>query len=293
MRGDDERQSMIATDFEIYEKFGVPTGALQMHYHDFYEIIYIAEGEFSSLVNNVTYHLHKGDFLLLDRNVMHNYHYVEGRHENSRRIVLWISPDTLESLSGGLTDLSACFHHPGIYAYHFPIYYEEMLRNLLVKIALEEAPDMQLEGGKKLLDRVNLTQFFLYLNELSARKSFSHHPRESTRHSLVERVSVYMDEHLDEDISVEELAKHLHLSKFYLLHRFKELTGTTLHAFLTDKRLIRACEYLQSELAIGEIGNLCGFNDYSVFLRNFKKAYDMSPREYRDLFHNQKPLANL
>lgn len=287
MRGDDERQNMIASDFEIYEKFGVPTGAMQLHYHDFYEIIYIAEGEFSSFVDHATYHLKKGDFLLLDRNVMHHYHYVEGRHENSRRIILWVSEETLVALSGGFTDLTACFHNADGYAYHFPIYYEEMLRNLLMKIALEEAPDMKLEGGKKLLDQVNLTQFFLYLNELSARRTFSYYPEENMRHSLVEQVSDYMDKHLHEEVTVEELANYLHLSKFYLLHRFKELTGTTIHAFLTDKRMIRACEYLGKEVPIGEISSLCGFGEYSVFLRNFKRAYGMSPREYRDLLTNR------
>ena len=91
MSGDDERQYMIREDFEIYEKHGAPAGATALHYHDFYEIIYILDGEFSSLVDNVTYFLKKGDFLLIGRNVMHKYHYVEGKHVRSRRIVLWIS----------------------------------------------------------------------------------------------------------------------------------------------------------------------------------------------------------
>ena len=99
MSGEDERQYMIGEDYEIYEKRGAPTGAVRLHYHDFYEVIYVMEGEFSSLVDNRTYNLKRGDFLLIGRNVMHNYHYVEGKHENSRRIVLWISEGMLEGLS--------------------------------------------------------------------------------------------------------------------------------------------------------------------------------------------------
>lgn len=60
MSGEDERQYMIREDYEIYEKYGAPTGATALHYHDFYEIIYILDGEFSSLVDNVTYFLKKG-----------------------------------------------------------------------------------------------------------------------------------------------------------------------------------------------------------------------------------------
>ena len=69
MSGEDERQYMIREDYEIYEKYGAPTGATALHYHDFYEIIYILDGEFSSLVDNVTYFLKKGDFLLIGRNI--------------------------------------------------------------------------------------------------------------------------------------------------------------------------------------------------------------------------------
>lgn len=48
MSGEDERQVMIAEDFEIYEKHGAPTGATRLHYHDFYEVIYVMEGIFQS-----------------------------------------------------------------------------------------------------------------------------------------------------------------------------------------------------------------------------------------------------
>ena len=41
MSGDDERQYMIGEDYEIYEKRGAPTGAVRLHYHDFYEVIYV------------------------------------------------------------------------------------------------------------------------------------------------------------------------------------------------------------------------------------------------------------
>ena len=69
----EERQYMIDRDYEVYEKEGVPTGAMAFHYHNFYEILYVLEGEYSSMVENQSYHLHKGDFLLIDQNMMHKY----------------------------------------------------------------------------------------------------------------------------------------------------------------------------------------------------------------------------
>ena len=73
----DERQYMMNEDYEVYEKLGAPMGAISFHYHSFYEIIYVLEGEYSSMIEDRTYHMKKGDFLLIDQNVLHKYHYVE------------------------------------------------------------------------------------------------------------------------------------------------------------------------------------------------------------------------
>ena len=47
----EERQYLIDGDYEVYEKEGVPTGAMAFHYHNFYEILYVLEGEYSSMVD--------------------------------------------------------------------------------------------------------------------------------------------------------------------------------------------------------------------------------------------------
>ena len=64
----DERQYMMNENYEVYEKQGAPLGAASFHYHNFYEIIYVLEGEYSSMVENQIYNLKKGDFLLIDSN---------------------------------------------------------------------------------------------------------------------------------------------------------------------------------------------------------------------------------
>ena len=67
----DERQYMMNERYEVYEKQGAPIGAEAFHYHSFYEVIYVLEGEYSSMLENRTYNLKKGDFLLIDINVLH------------------------------------------------------------------------------------------------------------------------------------------------------------------------------------------------------------------------------
>ena len=286
---DDERQFMLDDTYEVYEKQGAPVGAMAFHYHNFYEIIYVCEGEYSSLIENRIYHLRKGDFLLIDQNIRHKYHYIEKKHDNSKRIILWITEAMLNQLAQGAGDLAACFREQESCAYHFPVYYEEMLRGYLLKVAQTERQESRKEVSgeiriKKVLDVGYLTLFFGYLNALCRRREYFTMGEEMVLHPMVEQVSGFMEEHITEKLTVEMLADHVHMSKYHFLRTFKELTGVTVHTYLTDMRLIRACEELKSGSSIEMAYQRAGFADYSSFLRNFKSAYGVSPRRYREFY---------
>lgn len=284
----DERQYMIREGYEVYEKQGAPLGAITFHYHSFYEIIYVLEGEYSSMLENQTYHMKKGDMLLIDCNVMHKYHFIEKKHDSSRRIILWVTREMLQSLSGEGMDLSACFRGQGSCAYHFPIYYEEMLRGYLLKLVMAELPEVSSPVVKQVLDRGYLTLFFGYLNVLCLRREYGFSRENMVFHPMVEQVADYIDQHIREGISVEELAVQVHMSKYHFLRKFKEQTGVTVHNFVLNKRLIRASEELLQGKSLTEVWQDSGFADYSSFLRNFKKAYGVSPGKYRE----QGPLLS-
>lgn len=280
----DERQYMIHEKFEVYEKHGAPLGAISFHYHNFYEVIYVMEGEYSSLLGNQTYHLKKGDFLLIDANVMHKYHHIEEKHDSSRRIILWVTKATLEQLSDNQMDLTSCFRNHDNCAYHFPLYYEDMLQGYLMKLAMSELIEGQYPGSKEVMDRGYLTLFFAYLNLLCNIDEYSFKKEETISHPLVETVSSYIDNHIQNSISLEELAFEVHMSKYHFLRKFKELTGVTVHSFITNKRLIHASEGLKEGKSITQVYQECGFADYSSFLRNFKKAFGVSPGKYHELY---------
>ena len=148
---------MIDVDYEVYEKEGEPTGALAFHYHNFYEIVYVLEGEYSTLTENQSYHLHKGDFLLIEQNVMHKYQPAYAG-ENSKRIILWVTASFLQEIADPGQDLTECFRQQDSMAWHFPVYYEEMLRGFLLKLAM----DGPSEGLRRTMDRGYLTLFFAH-----------------------------------------------------------------------------------------------------------------------------------
>jgi len=85
---------------------------------------------------------------------------------------------------------------------------------------------------------------------------------------------------LNEDLSIDIISEKFYLNKYYLMHLFKQETGYTLHNYIQKKRVIRAAELLRSGLQAGEVCSLCGFGDYSTFVRTFKKEFNLSPKQY-------------
>ena len=90
----------------------------------------------------------------------------------------------------------------------------------------------------------------------------------------------YIAAHLPEDLSVDGLAGRFYLSRYYLMHRFKAVTGYSLHQYITQKRLLLAGELLRQGTPVMKAAELSGFRDYSTFLRAFQSTFRMSPRQF-------------
>jgi len=92
----------------------------------------------------------------------------------------------------------------------------------------------------------------------------------------------YIDDHLDESMSFESLAKQYHFSPYYFHRMFSIIVGKAISAHIRDRRLMRACKQLaDTNRTILEIGLDCGFNSAQSFSRAFRNAYGVSPNQYR------------
>jgi len=96
----------------------------------------------------------------------------------------------------------------------------------------------------------------------------------------VAEVLSYLDTHITEDLSINRLAEHFFLSPSYLCKTFKNITGTTIHKYITAQRITLAKDYLSEGHPIIEVGAMCGFNDYNAFLKAFSKEVGISPKKY-------------
>ena len=99
---------------------------------------------------------------------------------------------------------------------------------------------------------------------------------------LLERIVRVVNEHLGEaDLTVEQVAAEVGLSRVHLHRKLKELTGQTSRDFIRNLRLKKAAEMLaEKKYAISELADAVGFQSTSSFTTAFKNLFGVSPSEY-------------
>ena len=126
--------------------------------------------------------------------------------------------------------------------------------------------------------------FFLFgrfFNILSKARIF-YNPIIHNNNAHVDHALSYINTYYDKDISVEDVANHVHLSVSRLRSLFTEELGYSPQEAIIQKRMATAKALLLSENPpnIQTLAIMCGYNDPSAFSRRFKKEYGMSPSEY-------------
>ena len=98
----------------------------------------------------------------------------------------------------------------------------------------------------------------------------------------ISSITRYLQEHLSEEISLSVLAEEFHLNPQYISQLFKSEIGVGFLTYLTNMRLEKAKKLLVSTaLSVAEIAEQCGYSDYRVFTKVFKKTEGITPSQFR------------
>lgn len=99
----------------------------------------------------------------------------------------------------------------------------------------------------------------------------------------IKLIKAYIEEHLSESLTLNELAELAYVHPTYLSKLFKKETGQNLSDYISDCRIQAAKEYLRKpQYKIYEVAEICGFRDPKYFSNVFKAAVGCTPKEYRN-----------
>lgn len=249
-------------------------------FHDFWEVMYIISGSVKVSSNQKIYDLSKGTFIFHRPLEFHRFSVTS---DNTELLVFSFKFDGV---------LQANFHQKiflstpdiDVIMENFISYVRKNNKSEQVIPFTTEIFQNHLKPLESWVYR-HMIQTYIYQIILLLHKENSFSPEHISPDSLIYRKAVeYMQERLFEQISVDEIASHVHVSISHLKRVFSKYTKMGVHQYFLKRKLILAVQLLQSGNTVAEVSEKLGFNTQSYFSTTFKRELGISPSSLK---HNR------
>ncbi|MCL2718203.1 MAG: AraC family transcriptional regulator [Lachnospiraceae bacterium] len=249
------------------------------HWHAPLEIIMPLEGTYPVTCSNKSYQIKEGELLLITPGALHN---MGGTH--GKRLIFQADFALLHSikdLAAGLTLISPALHitpdnSPAI---HGPA------KKLVLEIANEYFEDLPLSEASIY---AKIIELFVLIARHHSKVSIPMNNSENKQREYIERflfVCEYINEHFNENLTLDEIAALSGFSKYHFSRLFKQFTNTSFYKYLNRKRIENAVDLLMdSQHTITDVALRCGFSSLSAFIRMFKIIRGCTPSEFKALY---------
>ena len=280
MQSEANERGYLNEHFRLFHTTDLQPLQVDWHFHTFDKLVFFLGGKVAYVVEGVTYFLQPWDIVLLQHNMIHRP--IIDASEPYERAVLWLGRNWLEARSDPGEPLDACFDRSREGGFHLLRTAEEGRLGYARAIQqLEEALRSQEFGARRMADTL-CQQLLIHVNRDFLRANTAPGEKDSYRlDPKMEEILRYIAGHLDGDLSVDALAGRFFISRYYLMHRFKEVTGYTVHQYTVQKRLLRAGELIREGVPVMKAAEQAGFPEYSTFLRAFQSTFHTSPKNFK------------
>ena len=235
--------------------------------HPYWEsvlLLFVDEGELEVSFREEMFAAHKGDAILVDCRYEHIYHALN--HVKFHYIhFAGTSAFEYASLLYDLNQHSALLSGAGTDTMH------SSFQNLL-------------HLARSQTSAQNEHRISVYIHMMLCELAESSYGIPAAANESIERAIRYMEEHITENISLDEIADEIGLSKFYFNRLFSKHIGMTPHKYFLNMRVQHAKRLLMTTHdSIEEIAEKCGFDSASNIIRLFKQRTSMTPTAFRKI----------
>ena len=242
---------------------------LDYHFHEFDKLVLLLSGRVDYMVEGNRYALEPWTVLLVKHHTIHRA--LIDRTVPYERIIVYLDGGYF----GGLMPEAELLHsfdladRRGEHLLRPTPPQREELERLL---ALCEREDR--EYGAAALRETYILQLLILLGRMAAVVS---DPGESRMDPKIQQTLSYINENLHDPLGVEQLAEQVYLSKYHFMRLFKAQTGSTVHGYIRQKRLLQAARLLREGRPAAQAAADSGFGDYSTFHRAFRECFGVNP----------------
>ncbi len=260
---------------KVVHSYDDPNWFFPTHFHcDQAEILFIAGGAGVYTARDCPFRVQRGDIVLFNPNVLHS---VQSDSKNS--LDVWscsirgfqlngLAPNTL------IPDNAPLLYHAGKQEDFIEKIYEE----------LYQQGQNHPEGYGTVCD--SLATVLLCLCVQIIRSSFHDN---SSNQSFASEIISYLDEHYNEDISMDDLSEHFNISASHISHEVNRIYNTSPINYLINKRIQSAQWKLAStSLSLKEIALSVGYENPSYFSKLFRERVGVQPLTFRKRYSEIK-----
>ena len=251
---------------------------LPLHEHPFLELAYVRwGGETDYRIGSEIYRIHPGDVLVIPPEVPHGPIFTENSREDSARDVVWVSRHFLSRMSQ-LRPNAWFYANRDFHVFRTAGTQWEWIGELFEK-GVQEVQKREF-GWEALL----VGNTMVLISQLSrALLDASVLVLKEEKADLLLRVMKYLENHLEEKLTLEIIAAEFDVSKSTLTQMFRKKLDVSFYAYLTRRRLTAAKGLIVRGFPLEQVGKQVGFREHSAFYRAFKQEFGISPREYRNI----------
>ena len=253
----------------------------KLHFHNEIELLLVEKGDLLCQIGEISITFKEGDIIFIDSYVPHSTTCFD---EGIRlKMLQFRKPSVVKSPT---PYIASFFKRANTLFYVFgksdPCYNE--LSAAIIK-TFEENNNPDISSDYFITANIYTILGLLHKKEILAEET---HSIDLEKLQKFLPVFEYIDEHFDEDLSLDLLAKTLNLNKHYFCRLFKSATGKTITDYLNFVRIKKAEELLKNGESITETSYKVGFASVTYFVQVFKKYKLCSPAVYKKVL-NQNP----
>ena len=291
MKDINNKVGYLNDNFKIFHIRDKKDIKFEYHHHDFSKIVILIDGDLTYYIEGKAYILKPWDILFVNKNEIHKP--VVNPNKYYERIVIWLNPDFMAKYAQGNNNLLKCFEVAIKNNYNLlrlNMKSIDIIKNLIQDIQNCNNSD---EFGSEILKESLFVQLMVLMNRLFLNSDKNRDIEDIQYDKTIEGVLNYINSNLENDLSIDTIASEFFISKYYLMRKFKNQIGSSIHNYVVQKRLILARSLISDGLSMSSVCSRCGFNDYSSFVRAFKKVYGVSPSNYNPTIHNfENPISD-
>lgn len=271
-----ERKISSYKDEKIYYNHIVIDNPLQknfeLHTHDICELIFLKQGNVTAVIGDKSYKFKKHNLIIFRANTPHR---------------IQVDENT-------------------VYERHDILFDEKLLGNQIFNRIPKELDFINYSENRQVIDLfskldyycknfkekdlcvliTNITEELLFNLYLSSTDEI--HTGSAVTNPIVSRAVEYINKHYSEQITIDDICKHIYITKSHLHHLFMDNLKISPKKYVNVKRLSKAQKLINMGEKPTSVYTSCGFNDYGTFFRNYTTYFGYAPSQKNEIAIKRK-----